>query len=177
MKNKRNAVFLGRSWLFWSVLIFILLTVSCLLYAMFLYLDVMDSKTAGVEETKEQILNATAITEIDKIEQFNGTESYHVVFGKDEDNEEKIIFYPLEGNEKTLTTIDKSEIVTEESVRNQWMNECSGCELLNIVPALVDDTPLWEIAYNDNSNRYILDYLSIYDGTRYEQYRLNRMFQ
>ncbi|UJL48074.1 DUF5590 domain-containing protein [Virgibacillus sp. NKC19-16] len=175
--NNRNAVFLGRSWLFWSLLIFILLFVSFLLYAVFLYLDIMESKTAGVEETEEQITQATSVTEINKIEQFNGAKSYHVVFGQNEDNEEKIIFYPLEGNEKTLTTIDKSEIVTEESIINQWRNECNGCDLLNIVPALVDDTPLWEITYNDSSNRYILDYLSIYDGSRYEQYRLNRMFQ
>ncbi|WP_449353913.1 cell wall elongation regulator TseB-like domain-containing protein [Virgibacillus natechei] len=177
MKNKRNAVFLGRSWLFWSLLILILLSVSCLLYAIFLYHDVMESKTAGVEETKEQILQATSITKIDRIEQFNGADSYHVVFGQNEDNEEKIIFYPLEGNEKTLTTIDKSEVITEESIKTQWMNECNDCDLLNIVPALIDDTPLWEITYNDNSNRYILDYLSIYDGSRYEQYRLIRMFQ
>ncbi|MBP1969583.1 uncharacterized protein YpmB [Virgibacillus natechei] len=178
MKYKQqNFSYTGRRGkIFWIFLILLILLVSCFIYVIFLYLDIQESKTAGFEETERQIIQATSITEIEKIEQFNGAEAYHVIFGKNEDNEEKIIFYPLEGNEKTLTTVEKNEIVLAETIKSGWSEQCTGCEFINIVPAMVDDEPLWELAYNDDSNRYILDYLSMYDGSRYEQYRFNRMF-
>lgn len=144
---------------------------------MFLYLDLMDSKTAGIEETKKQILNNTSITSIEKVEQFNGAEAYHVIYGKNKKGEGKIIFYPIKGKEKDLTTIDQSEIIPEKQVLSQWEEQCNGCKLINIVPALVKDESLWEITYKDQSDRYVFDYLSLYDGSRYEQYRFKRMFK
>ncbi|MEC5422491.1 DUF5590 domain-containing protein [Virgibacillus sp. C22-A2] len=167
----------GFNWFKWSLLIISLIAIVCFIAGIFLYLDLKESKYAGQDQTAEQILRATSITEIDKIEQFNGAEAYHVIFGKNDKNEEKIIFYPLEGNEKNLTTIDQSEIVTEQSVLQQIQQACTNCELIKILPALVNDEVLWEITYIDNSSRYVMEYVSIYDGSQYEQYRFRRMFK
>ncbi|WP_240510180.1 cell wall elongation regulator TseB-like domain-containing protein [Virgibacillus profundi] len=144
---------------------------------MFLYNDLASAKTAGYDETKKQILENTSITNIDKIEQFNGAASYHVIFGENKDDEKKLIFYPLKGNEKDLTTIDQHEIMPKKEVLGQWNEQCKDCNLVNIVPALVDEKVLWEVTYENNSNQYIIDYLDIHDGTRYEQYRFNRTFK
>jgi uncharacterized protein YpmB len=160
----------------WGSIILLILFISAVVYSIFLYQDIMESKTAGFTETESQILNATTLVSIDKIEQFNGDESYHVVFGKNEANEQKIIFYPLEGNEKNLTVLDESEIISEQTITSSWQDACSGCELIKAVPAIKDENILWEVTYTDESDRYILDYLSIYDGTRYEQYRFTQMF-
>lgn len=177
MINDRYSRFNGRRWVLWSSVLFLIVLISCIIYALFLYLDLMDSKTAGFEETKNQILSNTSITSIEKIEQFNGNEAYHVVYGENKDKEEKIIFYPLKGKEKNLTTIDQTEIFTKKQVLSQWKEQCNGCELVKIVPALVEDKALWEITYSDKSDRYVLDYISLYDGSPFEQYRFKRMFK
>jgi uncharacterized protein YpmB len=167
----------NRSWFFWSLIIILIILITGLIYAVFLYQDVKASKTEGFDETKKQILNATSITEIDKIEQFNGEEAYHVIFGKDNKGVKKIIFYPLKGKEKNLTTIKQSDMVSEDQIQGEWKANCEHCKLVKIVPALVDNKPLWEITYSDESGRYVLDYLSLYDGSRYEQYRFRQMFK
>lgn len=177
MINNRYSRFNEKRWFLWSTVLFLIVLISCIIYMVFLYIDLKDSKTAGFEETKKQILSNTSITSIEEIEQFNGNEAYHVIYGKNKDNDGKIIFYPLKGKEKNLTTIDQTEIITKKQVLSQWKEQCKGCELVKIVPALVKDKALWEITYNDKSDRYVLDYVSLYDGSRYEQYRFKRMFK
>ncbi|WP_067725503.1 cell wall elongation regulator TseB-like domain-containing protein [Oceanobacillus damuensis] len=164
------------NWLLWSFVSIVVIILACSIYAVYLYNEIYGSKTAEFAETSRQILNQTAITEIEKVEQYNGSEAYHIVFGENDENEEKLIFYPLAGNEKELTTIDRTEIMSEEAILDQWQAQCNGCEFIKINPALENDEPLWEITYNDNNNRYVMDYLSIYDGSREEQYRLKKIF-
>lgn len=62
-----------------------------------------------------------------------------------------------------MTTIDKSEILTEEEIIERWQAECDSCELIKVTPALEENEALWEIAYNDMNDDYVLDYKSIYD--------------
>ncbi len=175
----KNGAFTGRKfpgWLKWSLLILLLLSVIFLVLAIYLYQDIRESKVSGYEETRQQLLANTSLTEITAIEQFNGAQSYHVVHGVNGEGEEKIVFYPLAGNEKNLTTIDKSEIIPENQVQLQWQEQCSDCELIEVIPALSDGNALWEMTYIDESGRYVFDYLSIYDGAQYEKYRFTSMF-
>jgi len=180
IKKKRYSAFTEpkrKNWvLIWSIVIVFLIIIACFIYGIFLYSDLYESKTKGFDETNEQILNQTAITEIDKIEKFNGAKSYHVIYGKNENEEEKIIFYPLEGNEKNLTTVDASETISQEQILQLWNEECESCDFVAISPAIIDDEVLWEIAYKDDQNRYVLDFFSMYDASRYEQHRFNPMF-
>ncbi|WP_200411216.1 cell wall elongation regulator TseB-like domain-containing protein [Virgibacillus salexigens] len=175
MKIRPSSLYTGPKWLTWSLLIIIIFLISCFIYMIYLYIDLKDSKTAGYEETKQQLLKANTLNDISKVETFHGDEAYHVVFGTD-DQQDKIIFYPLEGKEKNLTTVNQSEIISKDAIINEWEQQCSDCELVKVTPALVEDNKLWELTYIDASNRYVLDYVSIYDGSRYEQYRLKSMF-
>ncbi|RDW19624.1 hypothetical protein CWR48_07855 [Oceanobacillus arenosus] len=163
-------------WLKWSLWTLLVLAIACIIYAIFLYNDLYDSKTAGFADTEKQILAQTAITDVEKIEHYNGDSPYHIVYGKNGDNEEKIIFYPLNGNEKNLTTIDTSRIISEQQILNAWENQCSKCQFVHINPALVDGEPLWEIAYyKDNKSTYVLDYLSMDDASRIEQLHFSKL--
>lgn len=135
-----------------------------------------DSKTAGFDDTKKQILEQTSIVEIDHIELFHGEKAYHVVYGKNEQNEEKIIFHPLEGKERSITTIDASEILSKEQMLHVWKSECSSCHFINIQPALLNDKTLWEIAYRNKQNHYVLAYYAMDDATKYEQLVFKSMF-
>ncbi|AXI09328.1 hypothetical protein CV093_11060 [Oceanobacillus sp. 143] len=167
-----------RNWLIKGLITILVIAVACLIYALFLYNNLYESKVEGFAETKKQILAQTAITEVDKIERYNGDSPYHVVYGKNKENEEKIIFYPLNGKEKNLTTVDQADIILEQQILNAWKNQCNHCELVHISPALMDQEPLWEIAYyEDNKSRYVLDYLSMDDASRKEQLHFSKLIK
>ncbi|MFC3038905.1 DUF5590 domain-containing protein [Virgibacillus xinjiangensis] len=164
-------------WIKWGAVALITIAIIGVVFAAVLYYGIQQELTETMAETEQVLLDATSLQEIDMIEQFNGSEAFHVVYGRNGEDEEKIIFYPLEGKEKNLTTIDRSEIIPKDEIADTWKNDCNECELVQIVPALVDGEELWEITYWDKSNRYVFDYVSIYDGSPYEMYRLDPIFE
>lgn len=163
-------------WFIWTLIILGVLFISAVIYAIFLYMDLNEKRTAGFSETTREVLSQTSITEITNIETFNGEAAYHVVQGINESGEEKLIFYPLEGNEKTLKTVDIEDIMPKQAVHKQWNSDCNSCQLIKITPALIEEEVLWELTYYDENNRYVFDYVSIYDGSPYEEIRYLRMF-
>ncbi|MFD2630661.1 cell wall elongation regulator TseB-like domain-containing protein [Oceanobacillus kapialis] len=177
MRIRQSSRYTRPRWLIWSLLLVGIVVIAVGIYAAFLYQDLNKSRTAGYDTTKEQVLSATSVTEVEKVVTFNGAESYHVVFGHTEENEGRLIFYPLKGNEKTLTTITEQEMISEDQMLQQWRNSCNDCELIKIVPGIIEEEVLWEITYRDAADRYVLDYYAIADGSQYEQYRLNQMFK
>lgn len=164
------------TWLKWTIIILSLLLIVGLIYGIYLYHTIEKSKVAEFAETEEKILQNTEIKKINAVDRFDGKTAFHILSGETKDGNKKIAFFPLNGKKKELTVIDESEIIPRQSMREQWNNQCKGCEFIKISPAMVNDEPLWELTYIDQSNRYILDYLSIYDGSRYEQFRFKQMF-
>ena len=167
-------------WLKWFLSSVLLVIIICFVYGIFLYYNIQKDKTAGFSETKEMILQDTELVNIQNIERYHGESSYHVVFGETEESEKKIVFVPLEKdkeNKEDLIIIDQTEITSKEAMQSQWQKQCDNCELVKITPGIENNEPLWEITYIDNSKRYVLEYLSIYDGTQQEQFRFTRMFK
>lgn len=158
-----------RIWYISGFILFSILFISAVVYGIFLYVDLVEQRTKAHERTERALLEQTALEQVEKIENFHGDEPYHIVYGRNEQGTEQLIFYPLEGTEKTLTIVDMDEILPESAMIGMWQTECDGCEFVKITPALLDDKILWELVYYDAENRYVLDYRSIYDGTPYEQ--------
>lgn len=139
-------------------------------------MDLNEERTKGHDETRRELIKQTSITEITSIVNFNGESAYHVVYGENEEGKGQIIFYPLEGEEKTLTIVDVADILPEQAMISKWKQDCSGCDLVKITPALMDNEVLWEIVYYDENDRYVFEYRSIYDGAHYQEIRYLRQF-
>lgn len=174
--RRQNSRYTVPNWLKWGILGLVLVLIACLIYLIFLYNEVQQNKTANFEDSKEEVLNNTEILQIEKINQYNGEHHYHVIFGTTKNGDQKIVFVPLDDKKEKLTIIDGSKIITQNQMKDQWNQQCQNCELIDITPALENKKPLWEVTYIDSSGRYIFDYLSIYDGTRSQQYRLKSIF-
>ncbi|MEN2766201.1 DUF5590 domain-containing protein [Ornithinibacillus xuwenensis] len=164
------------SWTKWVVLGVLLLMVAIIAFITFLYVDIQNSKTEGYFSAEKRVLDETSITSIRNTIRFHGDEAYHVVYGETEKNKEQIVFVP---NDKKvdLTIVDQEDILSSDTIESDWKKNCSGCELKNIVPAIIKDNVLWEITYIDEANRYVIDYVSMYDGTQYEEFRFKKMFE
>ncbi|WP_176555813.1 DUF5590 domain-containing protein [Virgibacillus ndiopensis] len=177
MINKQYSRSIVPKWLKWTFLVLCLVLISCFIYSGFLYHDIQLSKTDGFSQTKKKVLDETELSSIASISRFQGLTEYHVVRGSTKEEEDKLVFVPIENESEKLTIINTKEIISKQNIKEQWQAQCNKCELIEIMPAMVKEKPLWEITYKDNSGRYIFDYLSIYDGERYEQFRLKSMFK
>lgn len=164
-------------WLKWFVWICCIIIVICVIYSIFLYKSIQSNKMKGFEDSKQIVLNETNVVEIDDIILSHSEQAYHVIIGQTKDKERKIVFVPQDETNEKLTIVNQQEIVSAQSVQQEWRKQCGECEFLKLIPAIVENEPMWELTYIDNNGRYIIDYLSIYDGTIYEQYRFRPMFK
>lgn len=166
------------SWLKWALLAICLVLVACFIYAAFLYHHIQESKQAGFSETKDRVLKNTELTEIEHLSRFQGKTGYHIVFGSTKDHREEMVFVPVNHRKDSekVTIINTKDIINKQNITRQWKSQCNQCELVKITPAMVDKKPLWEVTYKDNADRYVMDYLSIYDGERFQQLRFKSMF-
>lgn len=165
------------TWVKWVFVALLLVIIACLSYLIGLYHNIQQDKQAGFDETKEIVLRETDLIGINNIERYHGKNAYHIVFGYTENNVDKIVYVPLTNEEEDLMIIDQAEIVSKKTIENQLINECNKCKIISIIPGVEDDELLWELTYVDDLDRYVLEYLSLYDATQSEQYRFRRMYK
>lgn len=165
------------TWVKWVVLILLLAILAFLTYAIILYNHIQQDKQAGFTETKEIVLRETDLIEIHDMKSYQGEFAYHIVFGHTESNENKIVFVPLTNEEQDLIVVEQSEIISEQTLEKQLQKECNTCKIISISPGIEDDELLWELTYVDDSDRYVLEYVSLYDATHYEQFRFKRLYK
>lgn len=169
------------NWIKWGLIILSLIIVTCFIYGVVLYNTIEKNKTAGFDETKEWVTQDTDITTVSSIERYHGKEAYHIVYGQTDDEIDKIVFVPLQINKdeekKELIVVDLADIMSKKAIQDQWQQQCNNCNLTKIVPGVEDDQLLWELTYVDDANRHVLEYVSIYDGSQYEQFRFTQRYQ
>ena len=171
--HRRN--FLLPSWTKWAILVLFLIIIAILIFLTILYSDIQESKTNGFPEAKQRVLQETDVVDIEDTLRYQGDTLYHVIYGKTEENESVIVYVPEDKDEK-ITIVNQNEIISYDTVKEKWENKCINCELIDIVPAIIKEDALWEITYYDETKRYVLEYVSIFDGTEYEEFRFKKMF-
>jgi len=150
--------------------------VVSIIYTLFLYYDVRHDKFTGLNHAEERVASETKMTTIDTISRFHGEDAYYVMFGETKEGDKQIAFVPLLNKEKKITMIDQNEIISKESVEKQWYNECNDCDLIKITPGIIDDDPVWELTYVNEKEHYVIEYVSIYDGSTAEHVKVKQMF-
>ncbi|HLQ97713.1 MAG TPA: DUF5590 domain-containing protein [Candidatus Dormibacteraeota bacterium] len=165
------------SWIKWAIIIALLAMLALLTYVMILYTNIQQDKQAGFSETEKIVLRDTDLVEVTDMMRYHGEFAYHIVFGVTEDNQEKIVFVPITKEDQDLVSVDQTEIISKQTLEKQLQNECDTCKIISIIPGIEDDELLWELTYVDDSNRYVLEYVSIYDATQYEQFRFKRLYK
>lgn len=142
-----------------------------------MYRTILEGKLEGVDETTS-IVSQSLNMKVDEVYFFQEKEGYHIAFTKDENNDEWIVFVPLEDEIKkeNFILLEKEDVLSKEEIESKWQQNCTQCELIDSTPAMIDQIPLWELTYRDNSNRYVIEYILLKDGSVYEQLRLFRKY-
>ncbi|MFS0751601.1 DUF5590 domain-containing protein [Oceanobacillus sp. 1P07AA] len=165
-----------RKWLVYSLVGIGIILISLLAYCIYLYQVINDSRTSEMDTTTTQLLQQTSYVDIHSIESFHGTNSYHVLEATNEAGEDKLVFYPLEGEQRQLKVFDMEDMLSKDTLIESWQSSCDSCKLVNVTPALMEEEAYWEITYHDNENNYVMNYHSITDGSLQEQYKYPKMF-
>lgn len=167
------------NWLHWKkllILFLIIIFVVIVIYFVYLYVFIEKSKIVDKEETEQLVLRSTNISSIEEIYQFQGEKGYHIIIGTDDNNKQSIVFIPVMESltKDDLIIIPSNELLSKEQIEEMWKKDCLNCKLIGSTPAMINKTPLWELTYTDHSNRYIISYISLEDGSTYEQLKLYR---
>lgn len=155
-----------------------LLLVSSIVYSIFLFQHIEETKLNDFETTEEIIYALTDITSIHQAVHFQEATGYHIVSGIDQMNKELLVFVPLieTVSKKDIIVVEKDTILSQEQIESKWAEKCTDCILTGSSPAMINKNPLWELTYKDESNRYVIEYISLKDGSVYEQLRLIRKY-
>ena len=164
------------TWLIWFIVLCCVLIIGILIYSVYLYYSILNHKETGLQKSEQIILEQTKLISVDKVERFHGDTSYHVITGRAKDGDTYFAFLPITNNHKKqkITLINHANIISQSQIKDHWLKSCQTCHFIRISPGLIDDQPVWEITYKDQSLRYVFDYLSMYDGKSIEQFRFKR---
>ncbi|GGA61493.1 hypothetical protein [Ornithinibacillus halotolerans] len=163
------------SWTKWIIVAIILILIASTIFLTILYNDIQDTKTEGYQQVEERVLNNTDLSSVTTIETFQSEAFFWIARGTTEADERLIVFVP-EDQESDLIIVNEAEVLLEETIKNGWKENCNNCDLVEINPAIVNNKLLWEIIYYDESDRYVLEYVSMSDGEKYEELRFKKMF-
>src|SRR5690606_22059429 len=123
------------NWRKLTVLFFVLLFVSLLIYLIFMYRTILEGKLEGVDETTS-IVSQSLNMKVDEVYFFQEKEGYHIAFTKDENNDEWIVFVPLEDEIKkeNFILLEKEDVLSKEEIESKWQQNCTQCELIDSTP-------------------------------------------
>lgn len=159
-----------------SISIIFFVVILLFIFFIYLYLSIEKDKTVGYDETETYIYDKTEIVTIDAITSFQSEDLFHIVTGLDANQEKFIVFLPLD-EKANFTVIPFNETISEEEIIEKWQVSCEKCQSLMTNYAMIEEEPLWELTYIDESNRYVFDYFSLNDGDQFEQLRLYRKYR
>jgi len=164
------------SWMKWGILIGGLVTILVVLLIGYLYVSVMNEKSKDYSKAEQRAFDETDLLEVEQVERFHGEEAYFVVSGIDANEEPIFVFVPFDQEEATIT-IDQPSSYTKSIVKQSWEEKCSTCKLTSITPGLIDETAVWEINYRLDKDIRMYEYISMEDGSIFEQLQLKKMFK
>jgi|SRR5699024_4848373 len=146
------------------LIIIILMIIGLLGYLIYLYQTIMDDKANAFELTESQINDELALSTIDQITRYHGTEYFHVVEGTNSEDQQVVIYVNQTDQEADSIIFLKEDWVEEREIINQWEDERSYKNLYHVQYALRDETPLLEFVYLDQNGRLSYDYYRLDNG-------------
>lgn len=174
--NKRNVSLYKKLF----VIILIIVVVIIAIFSYYLY-KIDQNHLQKFDKTSNKVIQETELSDIKEKYYFQENEFYHIFKGESDSQEEMFasVHFPEEAKKiesDNIKTYKSEDLVSEETILNEWEQTCNQCEFVKIQPAIIDNELLWEIKYNDADNRYVFDYYLMSDGTDFESFRLRRNF-
>ncbi|MGY3777583.1 cell wall elongation regulator TseB-like domain-containing protein [Isobaculum melis] len=137
-------------------------TIACIIF--FAVYSTARAPKANAEE--ETIALAKKHADLDTVDDFywyNGKESYFTVTGKDTSGEAIVVI--VAKNNGKMTVLKQSDGITEAQARGVLTHEKAPAKILTTRMGMKDNTPIWEMSYEDENGQLGYYSITFKDGT------------
>lgn len=145
----------------WLIL-FIGVILVIVLSSLTIYKQIQYNKTEGFSEAIERAKDETSLVEVVETSTYTRNETYVVVNGIDDDNEEMYVFVPEDSED--VSVIDANDGITEEDAIQIVKEQQQVSKILSTQIGIENNQPLWEITYLDENNSLVYYYLDFKTG-------------
>lgn len=157
------------------LIVLVIVGVAILGYGIYLYQAAIGSKEAGITQAEEIAMENSPLKEIETTGRYHGSELYFIVEGSDEEGKELIVFVPDPESElNKVQSFLRDDLFSEDEVLSSWNGQCSGCSLIKYNWAIENETPLMEVTYISQNDRYVLEYYDLKNGGTYQRLPLKK---
>jgi uncharacterized protein YpmB len=151
-----------------KTLITLIITVAILIIATWgfvsTYSTAREQYLDGHEASKELALEKGKLSSIDTIETYNGPIKYHVMSGKNSNDEKVYVWVPQTKENETVIIKKQSSGITEEQAIAKVNQAYNPANIVDVKLGMDEGIPIWEVKYRDKSERYTFDFVNFYDG-------------
>lgn len=146
-----------KKWI-WTIAIAILLFFGI---GVNIYINALEPKKDAEAVATQIALEETDLKTIETFTLFNGSSSYYVVKGKDDEGESLIAWIPEQKeNRKIIVKKEKDGISRDEAIQKLY-DKKKPEEIMSVKLGMENNIPLWEIYYRSNDdliNYYYVDF-------------------
>lgn len=149
-----------------------------------IYFESISSKTKREQHAITYVNNnVKQLDVINEVEYYHGRLAYHVVYGTTDNNEQLIVWVP-DSDKGEMLIRKANEGWSKEKVKSFVLSNQNPLKLIDIrlgAELMMDNrtkktetTPLWEVTYIDQQNRYTYYFLKFIDGSFVKRYSLKK---
>lgn len=116
-----------------------------------------DAEEKAVEIAKKE----ASIVSVDEFSIYNGSKTYYVVSGKNDEGIDSIVWVPEDGGKPVIKK--KKEGISKEEAIKKLLEQKEPEEIVHVKLGVENNIPLWEIYYRSNDdliNYYYVDFES-----------------
>lgn len=143
-----------------------LVVILLLVYSMFVYRDVLKSKTKDYDDVvvtfNEKIPNAEVID----IHRYHGDQLYYVIYAEKDDEKYYYILSPEEGEE--WYSFKTTDLHSRQEALNDWKSRCSNCQYINDEVGMDRGYIVLEVNYKNGDGHYVIEHILLEDLTHYK---------
>ncbi|MDQ0218957.1 peptidase [Peribacillus cavernae] len=134
------------------------------------YINALGPKKDAARESFQSARKISGLVTMDEFYIYNGKDSYNVVIGKTKDGEKKVVWLPNDNKKKPVTE-NYHDGKSEKEILQIAEKQLHPEKIISVKLGMESSTPLWEVTYLDESNRYNYDYYDFQSGEWLKYYR------
>ncbi|MCD8510701.1 MAG: DUF5590 domain-containing protein [Bacillus sp. (in: Bacteria)] len=165
----------------WIIAVLIIIVVGFISFSYYIYEAISAPMIERQQNVISLINNLEGIHEINNISHYHGRRSFQVFEGINDDDQEIYIWVEElkeeqkeENTEPQVITRLKSDGLTEQQVKDIVHGRLNINEIKSINLGIIGITPIYEVIYEDQSNRHSFYYITFEDGTYIRHYQFQK---
>ncbi|WP_026560179.1 DUF5590 domain-containing protein [Bacillus sp. J37] len=128
------------------------------------YLTARGQYEDGHKQSKQFAMEEANLKKISKINTFSADQKYHVITATNNENEQVYGWISNIEKERKMIVKKKSSGITKNEALESVNEEHNPSEIISVQLGMDEGIPIWEVKYQDESDRYTFDYVNFYDG-------------